>query len=245
MNPAHLATRQSRAVLVLTLLFTIAGAICYLSLPSSIYPPLEFPRIVAVAHAGTTPAQSMTLTVARPIEQAIMEVPGIRRVRSRTFRGATEISAQFDPATDMVVALQQVQDHIAEIRGALPADVELQVERLTPAAFPMLALNLIGHALTGGTVRPRLLRDSAGTLARRRRGPRQRPIERHARDRGDRRSAPVAVSRPDGWRHRRCAQERESAHAGGPLSRERCAAPGACVRAVGVALRYREHPHSH
>ena len=38
-----------------------------------------------------------------------MEVPGIRRVRSTTFRGATEISAQFDPATDMIVALQQVQ----------------------------------------------------------------------------------------------------------------------------------------
>ena len=32
-----------------------------------------------------------------------MEVPGIRRVRSRTFRGASEISAQFDPGTDMIV----------------------------------------------------------------------------------------------------------------------------------------------
>ena len=69
-----------------------------------------------IAHAGTQPAPSMVLTVARPIEQAIMEVPGIRRVRSRTFRGATEVSAQFDPATDMVVALQQVQNRVAEIR---------------------------------------------------------------------------------------------------------------------------------
>jgi hydrophobe/amphiphile efflux-1 (HAE1) family protein len=144
MNPAHLATRQSRAVLVLTLLFAVAGAICYLSLPSSIYPPLQFPRIAVIAQGGTTPARTMTLTVARPLEQAIMEVQGIRRVRSRTFRGATEISAQFDPATDMIVALQQVQNHVAEIRGSLPADIDLQVDRLTPAAFPMLALNLTG-----------------------------------------------------------------------------------------------------
>jgi hydrophobe/amphiphile efflux-1 (HAE1) family protein len=144
MNPARLATRQSRAVLVLTLLFTIAGAICSLSLPSSIYPPLQFPRIAVIARAGTTPGRTMTLTVARPLEQAIMEVQGIRRVRSRTFRGATEISAQFDPNTDMIVALQQVQNHLAEIRGSLPADTDLQVERLTPAAFPMLALNLTG-----------------------------------------------------------------------------------------------------
>src|SRR5437016_2485775 len=82
-------------------------------------------------------ARTMTLTVARPLEQAVMEVQGIRRVRSRTFRGATEISALFAPKTDMVVALQQVQNHIAEIRGQLPADTDLFVERLTPAAFPM------------------------------------------------------------------------------------------------------------
>ena len=73
-----------------------------------------------------------------------MEVPGIRRVRSRSFRGATEISAQFDAPTDMVVALQQVQNRIAEIRGDLPADTDLAVERLTPAAFPVLILSLTG-----------------------------------------------------------------------------------------------------
>jgi CzcA family heavy metal efflux pump len=144
MNPARLATRQSRAVVLVTIFATVAGAIASLGLPSSIYPPLQFPRIAVIAHAGTTPAPSMTLTVARPIEQAVMEVAGIRRVRSRTFRGATEISAQFEPATDMVLALQQVQGHIAEIRGSLPAEVELTIDRLTPAAFPMYSFNLVG-----------------------------------------------------------------------------------------------------
>ena len=118
MNPARLATRHSRAVLLLTLLLAVAGAIASVSLPSSIYPPLRVPAHRRHrARRARTPARSMTLTVARPIEQAIMEVPGIRRVRSRTFRGATEISAQFEPATDMVVALQQVQNRVAEIRG--------------------------------------------------------------------------------------------------------------------------------
>ena len=144
MNPARFAAENSRAVILVTIFLTVAGAIASVSLPSSIYPPLQFPRIAVIAHAGTTPAPSMTLTVARPIEQAIMEVPGIRRVRSRTFRGASEISAQFAPATDMVVALQQVQGHIAEIRGNLPAETDLTIERLTPAAFPIYSFNLVG-----------------------------------------------------------------------------------------------------
>ena len=144
MSLATLIDRYGRAIVLAVTLAAAAGAVASFALPSSIYPPLEFPRIVVIAHSGTTPARSMTLTVARPLEQAIMEVPGIRRVRSQTFRGATEISAQFEPATDMVVALQQVQNHIAEIRGSLPADTDLAVERLTPAAFPMLGLNLTG-----------------------------------------------------------------------------------------------------
>jgi hydrophobe/amphiphile efflux-1 (HAE1) family protein len=144
MNPARFAFRQSRAILLLTTLLVVAGAFAYVSLPSGIYPPLEFPRIVAIAHSGSTPARSMTLTVARPLEQAIMEVPGVRRVRSKTFRGATEISAQFEPGTDTVVALQMVQNRIAEIRSDLPLDLELVVDRQTPAVFPIYSLNLTG-----------------------------------------------------------------------------------------------------
>ena len=77
-----------------------------------------------------------------------MEVPGIRRVRSRSIRGAAEISAQFDPSTDMVVALQQVQNRVAEMRGDLPADAVLTVERLTPAVFPVFILSMTGNLAT-------------------------------------------------------------------------------------------------
>jgi len=144
MNPARFALRQSRAIVLLVILFAVAGMVAYLRLPSSIYPPLEFPRIVVIAHSGSTPARSMTLTVARPMEQAILEVPGIRRVRSKTFRGATEISAQFEPGTDTVIALQMVQNRLAEIRADLPGDLDLLVDRQTPAVFPIYSLNLTG-----------------------------------------------------------------------------------------------------
>ncbi len=148
MSVASAAVRHSRAAALMAVALVVAGALAAVSLPSSIYPPLEFPRIVIIAHSGTLPSQSMMLTVTRPIEQAVMEVPGIRRVRSTSIRGATEISAQFDPATDMILALQQVQNRVAEIRGDLPADAELTVERLTPAVFPVFILSLTGNLPT-------------------------------------------------------------------------------------------------
>ena len=148
MNVAALAIRHSRAAVLSRSRSSSPAAFAAFSLPSSIYPPLEFPRIVIIAKSGTLPPQSMMLTVTRPLEQAMMEVPGIRRVRSRTIRGAAEISAQFEPATDMVVALQLVQNRVAEIRGELPADAELHVERLTPAVFPVFILSLTGALST-------------------------------------------------------------------------------------------------
>ena len=144
MNVAALALRHSRAIALLAAALVIGGVIAALALPSGIYPPLQFPRIVIVAHSGTLPPQSMSLIVTRPIEQVIMAVPGVRRVRSKSIRGASEISAQFDPSTDMVVALQMVQNRVAEITGDLPADTELQIERMTPAIFPVFILSLTG-----------------------------------------------------------------------------------------------------
>jgi CzcA family heavy metal efflux pump len=144
MNAAALAQRHSRAAALLAVALVIGGVLAALALPSSIYPPLQFPRIAIVIHSGTLPPQSMMLTVTRRVEEVVMSVPGIRRVRSRSIRGAAEISAQFDPSADMIVALQQVQNRVAEVTGDLPMDSQIQVERMTPAIFPVFILSMTG-----------------------------------------------------------------------------------------------------
>jgi CzcA family heavy metal efflux pump len=143
-NVAAAALKHSRAIGLLAAVLVATGVVAVMQLPSGIYPPLQFPRIVIVAHSGTLPPQSMSLIVTRPIEQVIMAVPGVRRVRSKSIRGAAEIAAQFDPSTNMVVALQMAQNRIAEITGDLPKDTQLQIERMTPEIFPVFILSITG-----------------------------------------------------------------------------------------------------
>src|SRR5471030_1778438 len=88
MTVAASALRYSSACALVAAALVVAGVISAFSLPSSIYPPLQFPRIVIIAHSGTLPSRSMMLIVTRPLEQAALEVPGIRRVRSKSIRGA-------------------------------------------------------------------------------------------------------------------------------------------------------------
>ena len=49
MSVASTALRHSRAAALLAAALVVAGIISAYSLPSSIYPPLQFPRIVIIA----------------------------------------------------------------------------------------------------------------------------------------------------------------------------------------------------
>jgi multidrug efflux pump subunit AcrB len=136
MNVARFAIRNARAIVLGVVLLTGAGVYSMSTLPSNIYPEVEFPRIVMVAKAGDLAPRMMQLAVTRPLEEAARTVLGVRRVRSRTIRGATELSIIFNPDADMPYSLQLMQAKADEVKSELPANTQLAVERMTPSLFP-------------------------------------------------------------------------------------------------------------
>ncbi len=144
MNVARFAKHNARAIVFGVVFITLAGLYSITALPSGIYPEVEFPRIAIVAHSGDLSPRIMLIAVTRPIEEAARGVLGVRRVRSRTIRGATEISAIFNPDADMPYALQLMLGKIDETRGELPTGTELRIERMTPSLFPMMTFNVTG-----------------------------------------------------------------------------------------------------
>jgi CzcA family heavy metal efflux pump len=145
MNVVRFCRENRYAVFLLTAFLMVGGLYAVLTLPSNIYPELNFPRIVILVHAGDLPPETMLLNVTRPLEEAASTVQGVRRVRSRTIRGACEISVLFAPDMDMQYALQLLQAHVGEERSALPSDTDIQVERVTPTVFPVFSIILNGH----------------------------------------------------------------------------------------------------
>ncbi|HJY88233.1 MAG TPA: efflux RND transporter permease subunit [Candidatus Acidoferrales bacterium] len=145
MNVVRFCRDNRYAVYLLTAFLVVAGVYSALVLPSNIYPELNFPRVMILAHAGDLAPDIMLLTVTRPLEESASTAQGVRRVRSKTIRGASEISVQFRPDMDMQYALQLLQARVSEARSSLPPDTELAVERITPAVFPVLSLILNGH----------------------------------------------------------------------------------------------------
>src|SRR5450755_1147872 len=145
MNVVRFCRENRYAVYLLTVFLTVAGAVSVFELPSNIYPELNFPRVVILARSGDLAPDTMLLTVTRPIEESVSATQGLRRVDSRTIRGNTEISVLFQPNADMQNALQLIQGRVSAARSQLPQDAEIEVERVSPAVFPVLSLILNGN----------------------------------------------------------------------------------------------------
>jgi multidrug efflux pump subunit AcrB len=141
---AHFARHNARVIVFGVVFITLAGLYSITTLPSGIYPEIEFPRIVAVAHSGDLSPRLMMIAVTRRLEEAAREVLGVRRVRSRTIRGSTELSMVFNPDADMPYALQLMQGKVDDVKPDLPAGTQVRVERMTPSFFPMMEFNVTG-----------------------------------------------------------------------------------------------------
>jgi len=139
-----LLTEQRRFVYLAISVLSAAGIWAAFQLPSAIYPELTFARITVVVRGSSLGARQVLFSITRPIEEAVSIVPGVHLVQSRSIRGGSETNINFAPKTDMVVALQQVQARVNQVRQQLPSNLDVEVERLTPSLFPVLTYNLEG-----------------------------------------------------------------------------------------------------
>ena len=77
----NLATRHARSITFIVLALCLAGIFSALTMPSSVFPQTNFPRVVILVDNGVMPSDQMTATIARPIEEAMKDIPGAVSIR--------------------------------------------------------------------------------------------------------------------------------------------------------------------
>jgi CzcA family heavy metal efflux pump len=145
-----------RSILFLLALLALGGTLASFKLPVTLFPTVDFPRVVVSLDAGDRPADLMMLTVTQPVEEAVRRVPGVRDVRSTTSRGSADVSVSFGWGTDMGLATSQINQAITQILPNLPSGTQLATKRMDPTVFPILA-----YSLTSDTVSQTALYDLA------------------------------------------------------------------------------------
>jgi len=137
----------SRPILFLIISLALVGGYLAFSIPVSVFPNTNFPRVVIGVDNGVMPIDQMLVTITRPVEDSVNDVPGLQRVVSITSRGSAEIDLFFDWQNDMVLTLQRVDAVVARLQSELPATAKVATHRLTFATFP-----IIGYSLTSDTL---------------------------------------------------------------------------------------------
>ena len=148
MTVAGWTQAHRRSILFLLAMLALAGLVAAFRLPVSLFPTVDFPRVVVSIDAGDQPAEQMEMLVTRPVEEAVRRVPGVRNVRSTTSRGAAEVSINFDWGLDMAAAALQVNAAIAQVQGTLPPAAQVLVRRMDPTVFPIIAYSLVSRTLS-------------------------------------------------------------------------------------------------
>ena len=140
-------SRHARAIWLAVALLTAAGVIAATRLPVSLFPQIDYPRVVVSIDAGDRDAAQMAAEVTRPIEINLRAVPGVVRVRSTTSRGSAEVALNFNWGHDMVSATLATQAALATALPDLPPGTRFDVRRSDPTIFPVLGIALTSKSL--------------------------------------------------------------------------------------------------
>ena len=131
-----------RPILFVLLAFLIWGIYSYISMQTSLFPDVTFPKITIIADNGEQPVDKMMITVTKPLEIAVKRVNGITTVRSSTNRGSCTIDAFFGWNSDINLAKTQVNERINEIKNLLPPSLNIVVEAISQTIYPVIGYTI-------------------------------------------------------------------------------------------------------
>ena len=162
----HWTARHGKPIIFVILTLVALGVYMALSIPVSVFPSTDFPRIVVGADLGVYPIDQMLVNVTQPLEEAVNTVPGLDHVLSTTSRGSAEVDLFFNWNVDMFQTLELVNAALARVQPTLPTNIKLTANRLTFAAFPIMGYSLTSNRipqtdlwqLATYTMKPRLNR---------------------------------------------------------------------------------------
>ncbi|HEY5239257.1 MAG TPA: efflux RND transporter permease subunit [Rhizomicrobium sp.] len=149
------------ATALLTFGLALAGAAAFFLLPVSPLPNIDFPTISVTAQMPGASPETMSTSVATPLERHLGTIADVSEMTSQSSVGQTRITLQFGIDRDIDGAARDVQAAINAARVDLPAALHSNptYRKVNPADFPILIL-----ALTSDTLTPGQIYDSASTI---------------------------------------------------------------------------------
>ncbi len=161
MNVVGIFIARPIATTLLTLGLAIAGAVAFMLLPVSPQPNVDIPTIVVTASMAGASPETMSTSVATPLERHLGSIADVTEMTSSSSSGSTRVVLQFGLDRDIDGAARDVQAAINAARVDLPASLRSNptYRKINPSDQPIMIM-----ALTSKTLSPGQIYDSASTV---------------------------------------------------------------------------------
>ena len=160
------ALSKAKTTLMIAFMVIIAGSYARQEISIAASPNVQLPFIsVSVYLDGASPSDTSRL-IAKPLENKLMTVPGVKSISSRSTLSFARIFLEFEVGYDMDQALVDIKQSVEETKYELPKEAEdPQISEYSEASFPVMNISIIGN----GSIRQKVfyakeLKDKVETL---------------------------------------------------------------------------------
>lgn len=145
MNLSAVAIRRPVFTVMVMTALLVLGFMGFKRLGTDLFPDVTFPVVVVnVAYPGASPNEVETL-VTKEIEDAVVSLNGIDRVRSFSRESLSSTIVIFQLGVNLSDAATEVRERVAQVRHQLPNDVkEPMISRFDISAAPIMTYTLGG-----------------------------------------------------------------------------------------------------
>ena len=120
MNLSAIAIRRPVFTVMVTVAILVLGWVGFKRLGTDLFPDVSFPAVaVTVPYPGASPTEVEAL-VAKPIEDAVVSINGIDRVRTFSREGSALAIIMFHLGVDVKDAAMEVRERVSQVRYKFP-----------------------------------------------------------------------------------------------------------------------------
>ncbi len=145
MNITEVCIRRPVLAWMLMAATIVFGGVALSRIGISQFPDVDSPTIsVSVTWEGAAP-EVMEHDVVEPLEEAVMQVEGIKSLTSTSRQGSANVTIELDISRNIDLALQDVQTKVSQAQRLLPRDIDPPViSKSNPEDNPILWIGLSG-----------------------------------------------------------------------------------------------------
>ncbi|HJO96158.1 MAG TPA: efflux RND transporter permease subunit [Victivallales bacterium] len=143
--------RKPVTVTIIVFAICVFGVLSYFRLPVSALPKIDYPVMTVTAfYPGATPS-IMANTIAKPLEQQLIQIQGLKNIISTSTDGFTKIILTFDLNVNLDSVIPDIQSAISYAKGSMPQlPSDPQFKNVNPSDKPIMYLIVDSKSISHG-----------------------------------------------------------------------------------------------